>query len=329
MKLAKSKKFPHLMFYGQSGVGKKTRILALLYEVFGPKIQKIHSSKQKFEINKQKKTIEISILSSPYHVKFNPSDAGIYDKIIVQDVIKNIASIHSFDAKSQFKILVLEEIDKLSQDAQHGLRRTMERYMENCRLVLCCNNISKIIEPLRSRCLLLNVPAPTSLEIRAALVILLKKECIDMSLEFVEKVIDASERNLRRAYLLLQMNYQRHEKKQIINQRKIIRLPWQIFLDEICNDCCKEQNVEVLKKVRIKFYELVCNCIPPNIILEQITLRLVSNVDDQLKTELVHWAAFHEQRLYKADRPVLHLVAFIARFMQMYRSWAENFFKLN
>jgi len=129
-KLAKSKEFPHLLFYGQSGVGKKTRIAALLYEMFGSKIHKIHFSKQKFEVNKLKKTIEISILSSPHHIKFNPSDAGIYDKIIVQDVIKNIASVHSFETKYKFKILVLEEIDKLSQDAQHGLRRTMERYME-------------------------------------------------------------------------------------------------------------------------------------------------------------------------------------------------------
>jgi len=199
----------------------------------------------------------------------------------------------------------------------------------SCRLILCCNSISKVIEPLRSRCLLMNVPAPTNLEIRTALIELLKKEKIKISLEFVEKVVDVSERNLRRACLLLQMNYQRQKKKEINNQTKIIRLPWQIFLDNICNDCCKEQENEILEKVRIKFYELISNCIPPNLIMKQLTLRLMSNVDDQLKTELVYWASLYEQRLYKADRPVLHLVAFIARFMQMYRSWAEIFFKMS
>jgi len=302
--------------------------MALLHEIFGPKIEKVHFSKQKFDVTKSKKQIEIPMLSSPYHIKFNPSDAGIYDKIIVQDVIKNIASVHSFDTNFKFKIIVLEEIDKLSQDAQHGLRRTMEKYMENCRLILCCNSISKVIDPLRSRCLLINVPAPTNLEIRVALIELLKKEKISISSEFVKKVVDISERNLRRAYLLLQMNHQRQGREQMNSQLEIVKLPWQIFLDNICDDCCREQRIEVLEKIRIKFYELICSCIPANLIIKQLTLRLMSNIDDQLKTELVYWAAFHEQRLYKADRPIPHLVAFIARFMKIYWSWAEDFFKL-
>lgn len=326
-KLALSGEFPHLLFYGQSGSGKKTRIMALLHEIFGPRAQKVHFSKKYYEVKKIKKTIEISMLNSPFHVKFNPSDAGIHDKIIVQDVIKNMASVYSFNTKFKFKILVLEEIDKLTKDAQHGLRRTMEKYMENCRLILCCKSISKVIEPLRSRCLLISVPSPTSLEIKVALLKVIKAENIPISQEFVEKIIKISERNLRRAFLMLQMNYQRQTKELKI-QKKVIKLPWQIFLDDICDDCCREQKPETINKIRLKFYELICNCISPNIIITQLTFRLMSNVDDQLKTEIAYWAAFHEQRLYKADRPVLHLIAFIARFMQIYKRWADEFFKL-
>ena len=52
------------------------------------------------------------------------------------------------------------EADHLSADAQHALRRTMEKYMAACRIILCANSTSKVIPAIRSRCLGVRVPAP-------------------------------------------------------------------------------------------------------------------------------------------------------------------------
>ena len=64
-----------------------------------------------------------------------------------------------------FLVVLLSEADNLSRNAQAGLRRTMEKYSSNCRLILCCENSSRIIAPIRSRCLCLRVSAPTLSEV--------------------------------------------------------------------------------------------------------------------------------------------------------------------
>lgn len=65
-------------------------------------------------------------------------------------------------------VVIINEADALTRDAQAALRRTMEKYMTNMRLILCANSTSKIIAPIRSRCLLVRVAAPADDEVSTA-----------------------------------------------------------------------------------------------------------------------------------------------------------------
>ena len=169
--LAADGDIPHLLFYGPSGAGKKTRIMALLRALYGAGAEKQRLEHRDFK-TPTNKAIEVTTVASNYHIEINPSDAGNNDRYVVQEVIKEIAqsgSLHKGDkGRVGYKVVLLVEVDRLTRQAQAGLRRTMEKCTSSCRLILCCNNPSKVIDPLRSRCLGIRVAAPTEAEIVAA-----------------------------------------------------------------------------------------------------------------------------------------------------------------
>jgi replication factor C subunit 3/5 len=145
--LARTGDVPHALFYGSPGAGKKTLVMCLLRELFGPAAERLRVESKAWKVAQSGRNlnVEIRVLSSPCHVEVNPSDAGLRDRHVVSEMLKDIARSKPLDSHSQpFKVLVLNEVDKLSKEAQHALRRTMERYSSSCRLLLVCNSLSKV-----------------------------------------------------------------------------------------------------------------------------------------------------------------------------------------
>jgi replication factor C subunit 3/5 len=145
--LARTGDVPHALFYGSPGAGKKTLVMCLLRELFGPAAERLRVESKAWKVAQSGRNlnVEIRVLSSSCHVEVNPSDAGLRDRHVVSEMLKDIARSKPLDSHSQpFKVLVLNEVDKLSKEAQHALRRTMERYSSSCRLLLVCNSLSKV-----------------------------------------------------------------------------------------------------------------------------------------------------------------------------------------
>ena len=120
----KAQNVPHCIFAGPPGTGKTTAALCLAHDLYGPRFR-------------------------DYVMELNASDErGIN---VVRETVKTFARTKSIGEVS-FKVLILDEADNMTGDAQQALRRTMERYTETARFILIANYSGKIIEPIQSRC---------------------------------------------------------------------------------------------------------------------------------------------------------------------------------
>ena len=148
--------------------------------------------------------LEFTLVSSNYHLEITPSDVGSYDRVVIQDLLKEVAQTQQVDlaAKQRFKVVVINEADHLTRDAQAALRRTMEKYSPNLRLILLANSTSNIIAPIRSRCLLVRVAAPSVQEIETVLKAVGEKEGLKADAGLEQRLAKECGRNLRRALLM-------------------------------------------------------------------------------------------------------------------------------
>lgn len=202
---AQSGDFPHLLVYGPSGAGKKTRIIATLRELYGPSVEKIKVDSRIFQTTTNRK-LEFNIVASVYHLEITPSDVGSFDRVVIQDLLKEVAQTQQVDqsARQRFKVVVINEADHLTRDAQAALRRTMEKYSPNLRLILLANSTSNIIAPIRSRTLLVRVSAPTEPDICMVLKKVGNSEGWPEIEGLNKKIARKSGRNLRRALLMFE-----------------------------------------------------------------------------------------------------------------------------
>src|SRR5579859_7318870 len=105
-------------------------------------------------------------------------------------------------------VVVINEADNLTREAQSALRRTMEKYSPNLRLILVANSSTKILAPIRSRCLLVRVSAPNQEDIVNVLRNVVTAENLGtVAPGVLEQIAGESRRNLRRALLMLEAVY--------------------------------------------------------------------------------------------------------------------------
>jgi replication factor C subunit 2/4 len=176
-----------MLFYGPPGTGKTSTVLALAKELYGPELIK-------------SRVLEL-----------NASDErGIS---IVRDKVKNFARMQLSNPSAAYraqypcppyKIIILDEADSMTQDAQSALRRTMETYSKITRFCLICNYVTRIIDPLASRCSKFRFKSLDQGNAMKRCEEIAEKEGVKLEDGAVETLIRCSEGDLRKAITFLQ-----------------------------------------------------------------------------------------------------------------------------
>ncbi|KAL9653394.1 hypothetical protein ABK040_002030 [Willaertia magna] len=211
---------PHLLFYGPPGTGKTSTILAIAKQLFGPEMY-------------QHRVLEL-----------NASDErGIN---VIRTKVKTFAQLAVSSSGSNsnypcppFKLIILDEADSMTVDAQSALRRTMETYSSVTRFCLICNYVSRIIDPITSRCAKFRFKPLERTLLKDRLSYIADKEGVtienDNVLDLIFNICDGGD--LRRAITTLQSAVRMYGKN--ITEKHIIEIsgmvPNSLIIDSLEN----------------------------------------------------------------------------------------------
>ncbi|GBB98324.1 hypothetical protein RclHR1_00320019 [Rhizophagus clarus] len=246
---------PHMLFYGPPGTGKTSTILALARELFGPELMK----SRVLELNAS-------------------HERGIG---VIRERVKNYARscIVSDSDRNKcpgFKIIILDEADSLTRDAQEALRRIIEKYSELTRFCLICNQVSCIIPALKSRCTLFRFKSIGTENMRNRLSYICEQEGINYYSEALDELIKDSQGDLRKAITWLNNASKLHKNDRITVDT--IKETVGIVPDDIINDLIESAASKSYDKIQETVSNVIASGYFGKQIIEQVFLRVLQDL---------------------------------------------------
>ncbi|OIV97942.1 hypothetical protein TanjilG_12699 [Lupinus angustifolius] len=182
-RLTTENRLPHLLLYGPPGTGKTSTILAVARKLYG----------------------------AQYHnmiLELNASDDRGID--VVRQQIQDFASTQSLSfgfVKLSVKLVLLDEADAMTKDAQFALRRVIEKYTKSTRFALICNHVNKIIPALQSRCTRFRFAPLDAVHVTERLKHVIKAEGLDVDDSGLTALVQLSNGDMRKALNILQSTH--------------------------------------------------------------------------------------------------------------------------
>ncbi|PVH15500.1 replication factor C subunit 4 [Candidozyma duobushaemuli] len=232
--IAEDGNMPHMIISGLPGIGKTTSVHCLAYELLGPE------------------------LVSSATLELNASDDRGID--VVRNKIKQFAQTKISLPPGRHKIIILDEADSMTAGAQQALRRTMELYSNTTRFAFACNQSSKIIEPLQSRCAILRYNKLADDQVLSRLLEIAKMEDVKYNSEGLKALIFTAEGDMRQAINNMQSTVAGFGFVDDVNVFKIVDQPHPLVIKKILNACVSksiDEAIDLLDSLWKKGYSAI------------------------------------------------------------------------
>ena len=312
-KISKDDSLPHIIFYGNPGTGKKTLINIFLEMVFDNSIYKLDDSKYTIMSSGNNES-EVIIKQSDHHIIIEPNNTN-FDRYLIQEIVKEYAKKYPlciFEKSRKFKAVQINYLDNLSYYAQTSLRRTIEKYSKTCRFIMWCYSLSKVIEPLRSRCLCIHIPTQTDEQLYKWMYNICCLEKIKIRPNIIDTILAKSNGNLKS--ILWKLDLYRYNNK-IYNS-------YEEGINRIINEIISIKNNKIvdpeypinIPKIREYIYKMYVTNISLNIIIKDILKSILFHNKDITReqiNDIINSASEFEYRLSKKRRDIIHLEAFV------------------
>ncbi|KAH7520013.1 hypothetical protein FEM48_Zijuj08G0098600 [Ziziphus jujuba var. spinosa] len=314
---------PHILLKGPTGSGKRSLAMALLREIYGDACRNISYDLRYFQVQEQRPTeVVVPIASSAYHLELNVhlEQNAIYALLgLVREISKDYEitpEISDANFKANYKVIVLYGVDKAAENIQHLIKWILDCYTDACKLVLCCEDDSNIIESVKNRCKVIKIDAPVTHEIMEVLTQIARKEDFDLPMSFAAKIATKSKQNLRKAIMALE-TCKAHNYPFMDDQP--IQLGWEEVLAEVAAEILSDPSPKRLLLIRGRFQKLLSDFVHPKLILQKLVELFLRGIDCSIKRELYYWHAYYDKRLPAGTSALLKLEEFMVKFMSIYR----------
>lgn len=282
---------PHTLFYGPPGTGKTSTILAVTNELFGPKMVK-------------ERVLEL-----------NASDErgiNVVRNKIVTFAKGAIGSVDKDYPCPPYKIIILDEADAMTTEAQSALRKVVEDKSNITRFCFICNYINQIIDPIASRCVKFRFKLLDEECITNKLIFIAKNESMNVSNDVVQAVSETSSGDMREAIILLQnLKYIQKYKDNICTVEDVYNLA-NLMSKDVLNSIdkvCFSTDIDIPKIVDL-VDKVVSYGYPVLNIIHQIHKKVVeSSLDDKQKSLICFHISHTEKRLSEGGDEYLQLMS--------------------